>query len=226
MLLNVLRSSGSASEKIIYILILVFCTLLSLSVHEMCHGFAAYALGDKTAKNAGRLTVSPLSHLDPIGALCLFIFGFGWAKPVPVNARNFKNMKGGMVLTALAGPASNYLLAFISVLAAVAVEKFAPNAGTVALSVSGIVITALIYLAIMNLGLGTFNLIPIPPLDGSKVLNALLPLRTYFKIMQYERFGFIVLIILINLPFFNTFLYWIVDGVFEFYKEIAAVIFG
>ena len=224
MLLSVLRSPGSASVKLLYILILVFCTLLSLSVHEMCHGLAAYALGDRTAKYAGRLTISPFSHLDPIGALCLFCFGFGWAKPVPVNARNFKNMKGGMVITALAGPASNFLLAFIAVFIAIAMSSM--GSAIIGVGVSGIIMTALVNLAAMNLGLAVFNLIPIPPLDGSKVLNAVLPSQTYFKIMQYERFGFIALIILINLPFFNRFLNWIVSGVFEFYQHIALAVFG
>ena len=108
------QSSLSMGQKLTYILILAFCVLFSLSVHEFSHGLAAYAVGDKTAKYSGRLSLNPLAHLDSFGAICLFLFGFGWAKPVPVNPWNFKNKKGGMILTALAGPFSNFLLAFIA----------------------------------------------------------------------------------------------------------------
>ena len=94
----------SFSQKLVYVLVIAFCVLLSLSVHEMFHGLAAYALGDKTAKSMGRLSVNPLHHLDPFGAICLFLFGFGWAKPVPINPWNFKHNKAGMAFTALAGP--------------------------------------------------------------------------------------------------------------------------
>lgn len=191
----------------------------------MCHGFAASVLGDKTAKYAGRLTISPMSHIDPIGAVCLFLFGFGWAKPVPVNARNFKNIKSGMVITALAGPLSNFILAFISVIIAVAAGKL-PGTDITAAGISTVVIMTLMYLAIINIGLGVFNLIPVPPLDGSKVLNALLPARIYFKIMQYERFGFIILILLINLPIFGNILVAVRSGILDFYFTIAGMIFG
>ena len=109
MLFSLLRNGSlSVAEKLLYILVIAFCVLLSLSVHELCHGLAAYLMGDKTAKNSGRLSLNPMHHLDPIGAVCLFLFGFGWARPVPVNPWNFKHKKGGMALTALGGPIANF----------------------------------------------------------------------------------------------------------------------
>lgn len=194
-------------QKIMYILINLFCVLLSLSVHELSHGMAAYWMGDETAKYSGRLSLNPLRHLDPIGALCLFFFSFGWARPVPINPSNFKYKKGGTVITSLAGPLSNFILAFLAEVGLVALGKISFSSDTsLTFQLASVCAVLCSYLAIMNIGLGVFNLIPIPPLDGSKVLNAVLPARIYFKIMQYERYGFIALILLINLPFFNVLL--------------------
>ncbi len=212
MLLNVLSGTGSFADKLLYILIMMFCVFLSLSVHEMSHGFAAYLIGDKTAKYSGRLSINPLSHLDPFGALCLLLFGFGWAKPVPVNPWNFKNKKLGMAFTALAGPLSNFILAFIACLLTV----FLPASN----GILGLISVICYYLVIYNIGLGLFNLIPIPPLDGSKILGAILPQKTYFTLMQYEQYGFIVLIILINLPFFNVLLGSARSAILSFFGTI------
>ncbi len=226
MLLQLLGDPGlSMSQKLLYILITAFAVLLSLSVHELSHGLAAYWLGDKTAKQSGRLSLNPLHHMDPFGALCLFCFGFGWAKPVPVNPWNFNNKKGGMVLTSLAGPISNFLLAFLAYFGVVLLEgrmSLALNTQLFFVLTSvGYIICR--YLVQMNLGLGLFNLIPIPPLDGSKVLNAILPQRLYFKIMEYERYGFIILIILINLPFFSTLLFEAEMAIMAFYDTIIGL---
>jgi len=204
---------------IVQLLISVFCVFLSLSVHEFCHGFVAYKLGDNTAQHMGRLNISPLSHIDPIGALCLFFFGFGWAKPVPVNPRNFgpKKYKLGMVLTSIAGPVSNLLLSFISAFLYALVWRFQLDMNV---NLYFILSTICVTLMIMNISLAIFNFIPIPPLDGSKILNAVLPARIYFKIMEYERYGFIVLIILINLPIFDRFMSFIVWEILDFYELI------
>lgn len=210
-------------ENILYVLILAFCVFLSLSVHEMSHGLAAYAIGDRTAKNSGRLSLNPLHHLDPIGALCLFLFGFGWAKPVPINPWNFKHKKAGMVVTAVAGPLSNFILAFIAVFVYSLIPHIAVRDG-ILLNVLAVLRTICLYLVSTNVGLGLFNLIPVPPLDGSKVLNALLPQNIYFKIMQYERYGFIVLIILINMPFFNRLLNICGGAVISFFGNIVDLI--
>lgn len=179
---------------ILSLLISVFCVLLSISIHEFAHGYMAYKLGDDTARVMGRLSVNPLHHLDPIGALCLLFFHFGWAKPVPVNPSKFTKVKikTGMVLTAIAGPFANFILGFIAMILLRVVILYMAD-----FAVSELLFIILYTLVIMNVGLGLFNLIPIPPLDGSKVLNALLPARIYFKIMQYERYGTLLLILFI-----------------------------
>ena len=232
------RWFGNGAEGIVDLLITIFCVFLSLTIHEFSHGYMAYLRGDTTAKYTGRLSLNPLHHIDPIGALCLFLFGFGWAKPVMVNVRQFKRktMKLDMVLTALAGPLSNFILAFISVFAMMAVATFADGfliwGGDVAYyqDVANkyclLAVRILSNLAAMNLGLGLFNLIPIPPLDGSKILNAVLPARIYFKIMEYERYGFIALIIIINLPIFQRLLGTALGFVYGGYIELSDMILG
>lgn len=217
------QSSLSMGQKLTYILILAFCVLFSLSVHEFSHGLAAYAVGDKTAKYSGRLSLNPLAHLDPFGAICLFLFGFGWAKPVPVNPWNFKNKKGGMILTALAGPFSNFLLAFIAMVIYTLLGGLRFSSASFGFTLASVFYELAYYMIMINLGLGLFNLIPIPPLDGSKVLMAILPERTYFKLMDYERYGFIILIILINTPIFNSLLNMCQSAVIDFYSNIIGL---
>ena len=158
--------------------------LLCLTVHETCHGLAAYALGDPTAKRMRRLSFNPLHHIDWLGLASMVICGFGWAKPVPVDMRYFKNPKAGMAVTALAGPASNFLLALAMLFIA-------------SLLGDGWMMGFLLSTAILSIGLGLFNLAPIPPLDGSKVLFAFLPQRAYHTLMRYERYGMIVLLLLV-----------------------------
>ena len=217
------QSSLSMGQKLTYILILAFCVLFSLSVHEFSNGLAAYAVGDKTAKYSGRLSLNPLAHLDPFGAICLFLFGFGWAKPVPVNPWNFKNKKGGMILTALAGPFSNFLLAFIAMVIYTLLGGLRFSSASFGFTLASVFYELAYYMIMINLGLGLFNLIPIPPLDGSKVLTAILPERTYFKLMDYERYGFIILIILINTPIFNSLLNMCQSAVIDFYSNIIGL---
>lgn len=217
------QSSLSMGQKLTYILILAFCVLFSLSVHEFSHGLAAYVVGDKTAKYSGRLSLNPLAHLDPFGAICLFLFGFGWAKPVPVNPWNFKNKKGGMILTALAGPFSNFLLAFIAMVIYTILGGLRFSSASFGFTLASVFYELAYYMIMINLGLGLFNLIPIPPLDGSKVLTAILPERTYFKLMDYERYGFIILIILINTPIFNSLLNMCQSAVIDFYSNIIGL---
>ena len=185
---------SSGMTGLLTLLISVFCVLLSISIHEFSHGYVAYLLGDDTAKNMGRLSVNPFSHLDPVGALCLLFFHFGWARPVAVNPSKFTKvkMKTGMVLTAIAGPLANFILGFIATILLRVVVIYIPDT-----DVAELLFIILYTLIIMNVGLGLFNLIPIPPLDGYKVLSAVLPAKAYFKVMQYERYGTLLLILFI-----------------------------
>lgn len=168
----------------------VAAIFLCLTVHETCHGLAAYALGDPTAKSMHRLSLNPLRHIDWLGLLLMFVAGFGWAKPVPVDLRYFKRPKQGMALTALAGPASNFVLAFLALLACKGILHVPYS------DFWGMLFFFCYYTAILSIGLGVFNLIPIPPLDGSKVLAVLLPDRLYGTWMHYERYGMLVLLAL------------------------------
>lgn len=211
---------------IVNLLITVFCVFLSLSIHEFFHGYAAYKLGDGTAKYMGRLNLRPSSHLDPIGAICLFLFGFGWANPVPVNPANFKikSRKLGMVIASLAGPVSNLILAFVALLLLNIMNLFSYNAIGVLASAVSVLNAVFISLIYMNVGLAVFNLLPIPPLDGSKILSAVLPGRIYFKIMQYERYGFIILLLILNLPVFSNMLTIVQSGIIRFFIGIIELL--
>lgn len=175
------------------ILLRVAAVFLCLTIHETCHGLAAYALGDPTAKRAHRLSLNPLRHIDWLGLLMMVVAGFGWAKPVPVNPNYFKKPKQGMAVTALAGPVSNLLLAILLLLIARGVYIRAALTG----SFSATWFAFLLDTASLSVGLGLFNLVPIPPLDGSKVLAVLLPDRAYDWLMHYERFGMLVLVMVI-----------------------------
>ena len=189
--------------------------LLCLTIHEMCHGLAAYALGDPTAKSQHRLSLNPLRHIDWFGLAMLAFAGFGWAKPVQVNPNYFKKPKLGMAVTALAGPLSNMVLALLLLLV------------TRLLLAGGVqiywLLRFLLNTAIMSIGLGIFNLIPIPPLDGSKVLFAVLPDRQYNLLMRYERYGMFLLLALVMMGAGGSFLTKATYGVFELFGRIVGL---
>ncbi len=176
-------------STIYWIIIAVPTILIASTVHEYAHGWAAYKLGDPTAKAAGRLTLNPLKHIDPIGAFCMLLFKFGWSKPVPINEYNFEKRELGTALTALAGPMSNVLLALFTGLVNLI---FKPDLD----SVFG---TILMTFASINIALAVFNLIPIPPLDGHKIVRALLPKKIRYYWEKLEKFS-IILILLFILP--------------------------
>ena len=192
MLLSLL-TQGSDWKEILITLLLTFPVILfALSFHEAAHGFVAWKCGDNTAYHMGRLTLNPLKHLDPTGTLFMLIFGYGWAKPVPVNTRNFRNHKRGMALTAIAGPAANLILGVIGALLAGFCNAWSAylyysSASQFLYNVSFYSTTLFSLTALYNFLLMAFNMIPIPPFDGSRVALVFLPAHAYFKIMQYER---------------------------------------
>lgn len=186
--------NGDIAFVAITLLARAFVVFCCLPIHELAHGYAAYKLGDNTAKNHGRLTFNPLAQLNPIGTIMIFLFGIGYANPVPVNPANFKNPKKGMALTALAGPVSNLIMGFIFVFAAYASGSFFHSAA------AQYFVSFLYYAASVNVTLAVFNLIPIPPLDGSRILSVFLPDNVYFGIMRYERYIMIAFMVLLFTP--------------------------
>lgn len=184
--------NGEYLLAVISILSSCFVVFCCLPVHELAHGYIAYKLGDDTAKKQGRLTFNPFVHLNPIGTIMIFLFGIGYARPVPVNPNRFKNPKGGMALVAIAGPLSNLLMAFVFNFVYIALAANFNMTGFM-----GAVMYFFYFAAWVNITLAVFNLFPIPPLDGSKVLAALLPNRIYNKYMMYERYIMIALFVLL-----------------------------
>jgi len=179
------------------IIITALASLLALTVHEFAHGYASYKLGDPTARALGRLTLNPIRHLDPIGAICLVFFHFGWAKPVPIDPRYFKRPKRDFSIVALAGPLTNLILSFLSALGFLLLLRAYYTIDFRAVIVENFFFNLVYFMSafhIVNLGLAIFNLIPVPPLDGSRLLNVILPTRLYFKVMEYERYIYFGLI--------------------------------
>jgi Zn-dependent protease len=185
--------------------LLAFPLLYSVIIHEVAHGWVALKMGDQTAKWLGRLTLDPRKHLDPIGTLMLFVFGFGWAKPVPVNFNNLRDFRKGLIFVSAAGIAANVVLAFLSLLA---LRYFHP-------SPFGITSTVLTYLAQINILLASFNLIPIPPLDGSKILMGFASRNFQYSLARLEPYGMFIVIGLLYLGVLDpvvAFFRWLIVG--------------
>lgn len=206
-------------DKLLAFVWQALAVLICLTVHEASHGLAAYALGDPTAKSRNRLSLNPLRHLDPFGTLMMLIFGFGWAKPVPIDMRYFKRPKQGLAITALAGPVSNFFLAYVALVAANFTIPFVVSANSdFLLQLANFLVT----LASLSLGLGIFNLIPFPPLDGSKVLEGFLPDKISYTILRYERYGMVALMALLWFGWLDTPLYLARNVVFNLFQSGAA----
>ena len=223
MLANIL---GSLTE----LLYSIPCILIALTVHEVAHGWMAYKLGDPTAKTMGRLTLNPLKHLDPIGALCMLFFHFGWAKPVPIDSRYFKKPKRDVALTALAGPVSNILMAFcgillFSILRAVFVQVGA--ASSFGATIQQLVLYLLFYFYSLNLSLAVFNFLPVPPLDGYRVVKAIFAnMRNqnfFYTVERYSTYiGLAVLLIISQTGVLDI----CSDGVFDLLSSLCRLIYG
>lgn len=203
---------GSLRDMVLRLVSVFLC----LTIHETCHGLAAYALGDPTAKAQHRLSLNPLHHIDWLGLVMMLVADFGWAKPVPVNPNYFKKPKQGMALTALAGPVSNFLLALLLLLGARVMADHAVYS-----TVNQAIFDFLLSTAVLSIGLGLFNLVPIPPLDGSKVLFSLLPSRAYDTVLRYERYGMILLWALVLLDIGDTYLSQAIYRVFELFCRVV-----
>ena len=202
--------------------VMLVVVFFSIAIHEVAHGYAALALGDDTAKVRGRLTLNPIKHFEPIGTLCMIFCGIGWAKPVPVDARRFKNPKKGMAITALAGPMTNLILgiAFTVNLSVITwlytmnlVAGFSiPLINQMSYDVYLLIVNSLYIALYYNLIMAVFNLLPLPPFDGSRIMLAFLPQDKYFKIMRYEGIIMLFVFLLVWMGFFT--------GIFEFFADL------
>ncbi len=222
MLFDLIRN-GFSLQLVVNLFVRVFTVFCILPIHEYAHALTANRLGDDTARLKGRLTLNPIAHLNIYGTIMILLCGFGYAQPVPVNPRNFKNPKAGMAITAAAGPLSNLILCAVFML-------FANLAHLWYLSSHATIATVTVlfceYAALINVSLAIFNLIPIPPLDGSRLLTVFLPTELYFKIMRYERYIVIGLFILMITGIFSRPFSFVCNAVMKLISRLIGLPFG
>lgn len=223
--LSKILTNGFNTDTMLALFAALFVIFCVSPIHEYAHALTAYKLGDRTAKFQGRLTLNPLAHIDPIGAIMILVVGFGYAKPVPVNMRNFprQRRKLYMGITALAGPLSNLIMALImTVLYCLFLKLFLEDPGDMYYNLC----IFFRYASVINISLAVFNLIPIPPLDGSRIMNAVLPDKYYYKLMQYERYIMLALFVLIYIGVLDKPLSIAVNFVSDVLLELASAVVG
>ena len=212
----------SLLDVIVFIISSFAVIFLTMPIHEFAHAWAANKLGDPTPRYYGRLSLNPFNHIDYMGALCIVLFGFGWAKPVSVNPRNFDNPKVGMAVTAFAGPLSNLLLAFIATFFSGAFIKLYFITNTLFFEY---ILLFFYWISYINVRLALFNLVPIPPLDGSRLLGVILPDRIYYKLMQYERYLYFIVLGLIFVGALDVPLTFLTERILSIFSSVPNLIF-
>lgn len=224
MLLSLLRDPDrDITQIIIRLCVSAFIVFCIIPLHEYAHAFIAYKLGDDTARLKGRLTINPMAHINWLGALMILLVGFGYAEPVPVNIRNvkMKNKKIAMALIALAGPLSNLIIAFFSMIAMFVVARFTTGDSLIGYAF----VVFFQFTALININLAVFNLIPVPPLDGSRILFAVLPTKYYFAVMKYERYIVLVVMALLFFGVLSTPLSMLSSAVYKLFYSLISLVF-
>lgn len=222
MIFDLIRNGFSIST-VMNLMARVFVVFCTLPIHEYAHALISTKLGDDTARLKGRLTIAPLAHIDLMGALMIFLVGFGYAKPVPVNPRNFKNPKRDMALTAAAGPVANLIMAlFFMLLSNASSFGYYKTGGTFA----NVAMLFFYFAAQINVSLAVFNLIPIPPLDGSRIASLFIPSKYYFKIMQYERYIVLAIFALVILGVLDIPISFLTSKIMQLFSFLTGLPFS
>ncbi len=226
MLSSLLSGELTTTNAVIYILSALAVIFLTMPIHEFAHAFIGVKLGDKTPRWQGRYTINLFAHIDYFGALCIILFGFGWAKPVQINHNNLKSPKRDMALIALAGPVANILVALISLVLLYGVMAIIVSLTITSGDIWSYLIQFFGFVAKINISLAVFNLLPVPPLDGSRILTAFLPYKVYYTIMRYEQFIYIGLIVALYIGVLDAPLNFLTNSLWGFLSDIAYLPFS